>query len=296
MILRGEETLEMRRRDVLLDGLRIQSIAGNRYRVIVDVGCEDLQLYVSLRGRDRLEEEHGDRVGFLARAASGVPDPDRLVQRLPAYQLGNDLLRQDRERLFIAEKSGDVDQHGFGEEIDLIRILADRVQIDTDVLDRRHRHPPFDLAQERALLVEGEIVRGARAQEVDDHVQPGIGAVAQRWFCALWFGVRLAAEFDRADGISATGSTRSAAPVMIALRGIPSWAASFGSCTMTSPPLSCIAISPRLPSVALPDRTAQTARSPQSAASERRKKSKGMRAPCRSRGCVSRNAPSRIER
>ena len=115
---------------------------------------------------------------------------------MPAYQLGNDLLRQDRERLFVAEKSGDVDQHGFGEKIDLIRILADRVQIDTDVLDRRHRHPPFDLAQERALLVEGEIVRGVCAQEVDDLLQPGIGAGGQRWFCALRFGVRLAAEFD----------------------------------------------------------------------------------------------------
>src|SRR6266446_6776532 len=68
----------------------------------------------TLRYRDRLEEEHGDRVGFLARAASGVPDADRLVRRLPAYQLGNDLLRQDREHLFVAVKSGDVDQHGFG--------------------------------------------------------------------------------------------------------------------------------------------------------------------------------------
>src|SRR6266404_7854780 len=103
MILRGEETLDTRRRDVLLDGLRIEPIAGNRYGVIVDVGREDLQLYVSLSGRDRIEEEHGDRVGFLARTASGVPDADRLVQRVPAYQLGNDLLRQDRERLFIAE-------------------------------------------------------------------------------------------------------------------------------------------------------------------------------------------------
>ena len=93
MILRGEETLDTRRRDVLLDGLRIQPIAGNRYRVIVDVGRENLHLYVSLRGRDRLEEEHGDRVGFLAGAASGVPDADRLVQWLPAYQLGNYLLR-----------------------------------------------------------------------------------------------------------------------------------------------------------------------------------------------------------
>src|ERR1700730_14260035 len=173
MILRGEETLDTRRRDVLLDGLRIQSIAGNRYRVIVDVGREDLQLYGSLRGRDRLEEEHSDRVGLLARAASGVPNADRLIGRMPTYQLGNDLLRQHRERLFVAEKSGDVDQHGFGEKIDLSRILADRVQIDTDVLDRRHRHPPFDLAQERALLVEGEIVRGVRAQEIDDLVQPG---------------------------------------------------------------------------------------------------------------------------
>ena len=81
---------------------------------------------------------------------------------------------------------------------------------------------------------------------------------------------------------------------MMALRGMPSKAASSGSCTMTRPPFSFTAFNPRLPSVPVPERIAQMARSPHSSANERRKKSKGMRAPWRSRGLESRRVPSSI--
>ena len=84
------------------------------------------------------------------------------------------------------------------------------------------------------------------------------------------------------SGIFATGSTRSTAPVMIALRGMPSYSASSGSCAMTSPPFSLTAFSPRLPSPPVPERITQIARSPSSSANERRKKSNGRRAPWRS--------------
>ena len=77
---------------------------------------------------------------------------------------------------------------------------------------------------------------------------------------------------------------------------MPAWAASSGSCTMTSPPLSRTAISPALPSAPLPESTPQTARSPQSLASERRKKSNGMRAPRRSGGLDNRSRPLLIDR
>ena len=66
---------------------------------------------------------------------------------------------------------------------------------------------------------------------------------------------------------------------MIALRGMPSYSASLGSCAMTSPPFSLTAFSPRLPSLPVPERITQIARSPSSSASERRKKSNGRRAP-----------------
>ena len=59
------------------------------------------------------------------------------VQRLPLDQLRNDRLRQDFERLLVAKEMGDVDQHVLGEAIDFVRILTDRFEIKTDVLDRR---------------------------------------------------------------------------------------------------------------------------------------------------------------
>ena len=63
-----------------------------------------------------------------------------------------------------------------------------------------------------------------------------------------------------ASGIFAAGSTRSTAPVRIALRGMPSNPASSGSCAITSPPFSLIAFSPELPSAPVPERTTQMAR------------------------------------
>ena len=47
---------------------------------------------------------------------------------------------------------------------------------------------------------------------------------------------------------------------MIALRGMPSYSASSGSCAMTSPPFSLTAFSPRLPSAPVPERITQIAR------------------------------------
>ena len=196
MILLGEETIETRRRDILSDRLRIEPVTGDRDGIIVDVRCKDLQLHLSLRGFDLLKKEHGERVGLLARAAPGVPDADRSVDRLPADQFGNDALRQKSERLSVAEKSGDVDQHGLGEETDLFRIVPDRVPINVNILDRRHRHPPFDLAPERAFLIEGKVVRGMRPEKVDDLCEPGSGAVVRRRFCAVALGVRPLAVFD----------------------------------------------------------------------------------------------------
>ena len=44
--------------------------------------------------------------------------------RVPAHEIGNDLLRQQFEGLRVAEKAGDVDQQILGEKIEFSRILA----------------------------------------------------------------------------------------------------------------------------------------------------------------------------
>ena len=51
-------------------------------------------------------------------------------------------------------------------------------------------------------------------------------------------------------------------PVARALRGIPSYPAEAGSCTMVNPPSPLIAVKPRVPSLPVPDRIMPTALSP----------------------------------
>ena len=62
--------------------------------------------------------------------------------------------------------------------------------------------------------------------------------------------------------ISATGSTQSTMPVLIAVAGILSNCASFGSCTIVSPPCARMCLSPITPSESVPDMITQTARCP----------------------------------
>ena len=72
---------------------------------------------------------------------------------------------------------------------------------------------------------------------------------------------------------------KSASPVSIALRGIPSYLAVSGSWTKTVPASAFIALNPRVPSVPVPDRMMQIASGPLSLARERKKKSTGSLSP-----------------
>ena len=87
--------------------------------------------------------------------------------------------------------------------------------------------------------------------------EPGSGADA-----VFEGATRPPARATSASAIFATGSTSSTAPVAIALRGIPSYSASYGSCAMARPPPSLTAFSPRLPSEPVPDSTTPMARGP----------------------------------
>ena len=76
----------------------------------------------------------------------------------------------------------------------------------------------------------------------------------------------------------ATGPTKSATPVAIALWGMEAKSASAGSCTITTPPASLMARTPTAPSEPAPDSIIATP-SPRPAAMERKKTSMGARRP-----------------
>ncbi len=225
VILLRKEAGKPRRRHVRLDRFRVEALSGARDRIRVDIGGEDLQLDVALRRRDLLAEQHGEGIGLLARAAPGNPDAERLIGRVAADQVGNDLLRQEIEHLRIAEEAGDVDEQVLGKKVEFAGVAAQHFEIPIHVigLDRRHRHAPLDPALQRARLVKREIVGGLRAQKIDDLGQPILLARPASAICsALRDSAMRWLYLTSASGILATGSTRSTAPVMIALRGMPS--------------------------------------------------------------------------
>ena len=144
---------------------------------------------------------------------------------LAAHQVGNDLLRQEIEHLRVAEEAGDVDEQVLGEKVELAGVAAQHVEIAVHVvgLDRRHRHAPLDAALQRAGLVEREIMRGLGAQQIDDLGQPILRCILRRRTVRRARVRAMRRSYlTSASGIFATGSTRSTAPVMIALRGMPS--------------------------------------------------------------------------
>ena len=90
-------------------------------------------------------------------------------------------------------------------------------------LDRRHRHAPLDPALQRARLVKREIVGGLRAQQIDDLGQPiRRGDPVQSAPSCVPRQSHLPAVVDERRGNFGHRQHRSTAPVMIALRGMPS--------------------------------------------------------------------------
>ncbi len=79
---------EALRGNLCCDGFRIKPFPRQGDSVRIDVGREDLKLDVAFGGCDRLPQQHGERVGFLARAASCDPDAQWLLDGMGAHQSG----------------------------------------------------------------------------------------------------------------------------------------------------------------------------------------------------------------
>ena len=119
-----EEALEPRERNLVDDGARVKTRARDGDRVFIDVGGEDLQLHVGSGLRERFMEEHRERIGLLARAASRNPDPYGTVRRDITDEVRDDRRRQGREDVDITKETRDVDQQVLGEQLKLQRIAA----------------------------------------------------------------------------------------------------------------------------------------------------------------------------
>ena len=167
-VVLGKEAAQAFRRDVLGDVGRI--VTGPRHGdgVVVEVGGVDLNVqFPLLPGADlilQLEQEDGDRVGFLAAGATGHPDAEHVVLRLVCQQRWQDGLLERDKGLGVAEKAGDIDQQFPKQQWRLVGVFPQKARIGRFVLDVVQRHAAFDATTNRALLVEREVMPGAGTQ------------------------------------------------------------------------------------------------------------------------------------
>ena len=87
---------------------------------------------------------------------------------MPLDELRNDLLPQQIKGGRIAEEVRNVDEEVLRKQFALAGIPTEDLQIAFAAADARHRHASLDPALQRALLVEGEIMRGFRRQNIND--------------------------------------------------------------------------------------------------------------------------------
>ncbi len=210
-----EKGVQARRRDIGGDAVGIEADARVVQGVFVDVGCEDLDPRLLLLPGKFLQQQDRQRIGLLARRTAGHPHPHGTVRR-PLDQAGNDLARQRFHRLGIAEEGGDADQQILEQQLGLFRAAPQAPQVILMAADVVEAHAPFDPADQRALLVEAEVVAGARPQKTDDlqHLLMGIAQIFLRRLADI--GVAAVAEklprnaVHRQDEVRHPGRNRAA--------------------------------------------------------------------------------------
>src|SRR6202453_5031378 len=166
-ILQGEETSQAFWRAFAFDRLRISPVASARDSLGIDIAGENLQFDLAVRFVDLLAQQHGEGIGLLTGTATGYPDSQRPIQRMVAYEVRYDFLREKTEDRRITEETRHVDQHIPGELVEFDRIPTEQFEISFGGLSRRHRHPALDAPPECFVLVEREVVSGLLAQQVD---------------------------------------------------------------------------------------------------------------------------------
>ena len=87
-----------------------------------------------------------------------------------AHQIRNDLFGQEREYLWIAEETGDIDEQVLGEQVRLVWIGLQYMDVVINVVAAGHRHCYTSIypALQRSGFVECEIICCLSAEKVDD--------------------------------------------------------------------------------------------------------------------------------
>ncbi len=157
--------------DVLHDVGRVDPGARGRDGVLVEVGRVDLDLEVEVALVHQLVQQDGDGVGLLSGGAARHPGAQDPALRLPGDEPREHLGPERLERLRIPEEAGDVDEQLLEQELHLGGMLLQVAAVEFRGRDVVLRHAALDPADDRALLVLGEVVAGPRAEDGQDLAQ-----------------------------------------------------------------------------------------------------------------------------
>ena len=117
-----------------------------------------------------LLEQDGDGTGLLAGGTAGHPDADHGASVLAGKKSWDDLFLQRRERLRVAEETGNADQQIAKEGLHFGRGLLQVADVLTQPFDLVDGHTPLDAAADGVLLVLRKVVAGLGARLVGDGV------------------------------------------------------------------------------------------------------------------------------
>ena len=224
-----EEALSPLRRDAVEQRVGIARRARDRQRPLVDVGGEDLHARhggaaVSMCSRSRMPIENTSspvaQPGTQMRTVSSAPRPSN--------SFGITSVRQRLERVGVAEEVGDVDQQVAKQRADLLRLLAQQLDIGFDGAELAHLHAPLHPAHEGLGLVAAEIVADLVAQDGVDF-RPGVGErfdlirAVRRARGDPVEQIEAAGEFDQLGAHFVRRDGEVDEPVEMALSGMSGW-------------------------------------------------------------------------
>ena len=153
-------------------------------RVLVDVGAVDLDLEFLRPLPEVLREQNRQRVRLLARRAAGTPDADGPRLAGFSHDPRDDLAIEHRPRLRIAEESGDVDEDRVEEGDVLFGMLLEVAGVGREAVRVHLAHASLDPADERGRLVLAKVEVVARAQRLQEVLEPGV-ALRGRFRCRV---------------------------------------------------------------------------------------------------------------
>ena len=170
-LLMHEIALQALGRYVVGNAFGVQTQACRFQRLLVDIGCENLQRGRLLNAPQQFAQADRQRIGFFAGSAAGHPHAQGYVFRVGAYQRLQHALFKRRKSLGVAKKVGNADQQVFEERLHFVVAVFQHAQVFARADKLVQAHAALDAPHQGVALVRAEVVIRFCAYEIKNRNQ-----------------------------------------------------------------------------------------------------------------------------